>query len=83
MRSKVNSLAGMWVCPLLLWAGLATAASPDLRLVDAVARQDADTARAPLQLTASRGPAICRWSRRFWLAARTSTPPPSDSRRRH
>ena len=48
MRSKVNSLAGMWVCPLLLWAGLATAASPDLRLVDAVARQDADTARALL-----------------------------------
>ena len=48
MRAKVNSLAGMWVGPLLLFAGLATAASPDLRLVNAVARQDADAARALL-----------------------------------
>ena len=48
MRSRVNSLAGTWVCPLLLCAGLATAAGPDLRLVDAMARQDADAARALL-----------------------------------
>ena len=48
MRSRVNSLAGTWVCPLLLCAGLATAAGPDLRLVDAVAGQDADAARALL-----------------------------------
>jgi ankyrin repeat protein len=46
MRPKVNRLAGMWVGPLLLCAGLAAAAEPDLRLVDAVARQDADAARA-------------------------------------
>ena len=48
MRSTINSLAGMCVWSLLLSAGLATAAGPDLRLVDAMARQDADAARALL-----------------------------------
>ena len=37
MRSTINSLAGMCVWSLLLSAGLATAAGPDLRLVDAMA----------------------------------------------
>ena len=48
MGTKINRLTGIWVFPLLLCAGLATAASPDLRLVTAVAEQDAQTARALL-----------------------------------
>ena len=48
MGTKINRLTGVWVFPLLLCAGLATAANPDLRLVTAVAEQDAQTARALL-----------------------------------
>ena len=48
MRSAVKRVVGMWVCPLLLWAGFTTAAGQDLRLVDAAARQDADAVRALL-----------------------------------
>ena len=40
MRSTVNTLAALWVCPLLLCAGLTMAAGQDLRLVDAVASRD-------------------------------------------
>ena len=48
MRSNVNRLAALWVCPLLLCAGLTMAAGQDLRLVDAVASQNADRARGLL-----------------------------------
>ena len=69
MRPKVNRLAGMWVGPLLLCAGIATAADPDLRLVDAVARQDADAARAlvddGVDVNASRADGVTAL---FWAA---------------
>ena len=62
MRFRAKSLAGMWVCSLLLCAGLATAAPPDLRLVDAVASQDEDGARALLDegvdVNAARGDGV-------------------------
>ena len=45
MRLHVIRLAGLWVWPLLLIIGVATAAS-DLRLVDAVAIGDIDSVRA-------------------------------------
>ena len=48
MGTKINRLTGTCMAPLLLCAGLAAAATPDLRLVTAVADQDARTARALL-----------------------------------
>ena len=62
MRFSAKSLTGMSVCSLLLCAGLATAAPADLRLVDAVASQDADAARALLEegvdVNAARGDGV-------------------------
>ena len=69
MRTKLNGLVGLWAGPLLLTAGLATAAPPDLRLVDAVALQDADAARvlvnAGVDVNAARADGVTAL---FWAA---------------
>lgn len=49
MGAKVTRLAGLWVISLLSVAGPATAAGPDLRLVNAVAEQDKQAVRALLK----------------------------------
>jgi ankyrin repeat protein len=49
MGAKVNRLAGMWLIPLLSAASLATAAGPDLRLVNAAAEQDRQAMRSLLR----------------------------------
>src|SRR5438105_3058473 len=45
----IGRLACLWVVPLLSAAALATAAEPDLRLVNAVAAQDGTAVRALLK----------------------------------
>ena len=49
MGVNVNRLAGLWAVPLLAVAGLATAAGPDLRLVNAAAEQDKVAVRTLLK----------------------------------
>ena len=48
MGTKVSRGVLMWVFPLVLAAGLATAAGQDLRLVSAAAEQDTQAVRALL-----------------------------------
>ena len=48
MNTSVIRYGGLWVLVMLSAAGLASAASPDLRLVSAVAAQDAQAVRALL-----------------------------------
>ena len=48
MRSRMNRLAGVLMSPLVLTASLATAAGPDVRLVNAVAEQNTQAVRALL-----------------------------------
>jgi len=45
MGTKVNRLAGLWVVPLAVAVGVATAAGQDLRLVSATGAQDQDAVR--------------------------------------
>ena len=49
MGANVNRLTGLWLLPMLTVASLATAAGPDLRLVNAVADQDRAAVRALLR----------------------------------
>jgi len=49
MGAKVNRLVGAWLIPLLSAASLATAADPDLRLVNAAAEQDKAAVRVLLK----------------------------------